>query len=82
VLFQADPGRPEDEPDPPLARSSSLMTLTVAPTKAPVRLEPSWWMVAPVVAGVIVLVVLGVHPPAPLVDLLARGATELQGGSR
>lgn len=38
------------------------------------------WMLAPVIAGVVVLVVLGVHPPALLVDLLTRGAAELTGG--
>lgn len=43
--------------------------------------EPSVWMVVPVVAGVLVLVMLGVHPPAALSDLLARGAAELAGGA-
>ena len=46
---------------------------------AAVRGEPSAWMVAPVLAGVAVLVLLGVAPPAHLVDLLARGAAELAG---
>jgi len=41
--------------------------------------EPSLWMVVPVVVGVAVLVVLGVHPPQPLVDLIAHGAALLQG---
>jgi hydrogenase-4 component F len=41
--------------------------------------EPSVWMVAPVVVGVVALVVLGVHPPAELVHLLTRGAAELGG---
>jgi hydrogenase-4 component F len=44
-----------------------------------VRGEPSAWMVVPVVAGVAVLVVLGVHPPGDLVHLFARGAAELGG---
>jgi hydrogenase-4 component F len=43
------------------------------------RGEPSVWMVAPVVAGVAALVLLGVAPPEHLVDLLARGAAELAG---
>jgi hydrogenase-4 component F len=43
------------------------------------RGEPSAWMVVPVVAGVVVLLVLGVHPPAHLAELLARGAAELRG---
>jgi hydrogenase-4 component F len=45
------------------------------------RSEPSVWMVVPVLAGAAVLFVLGVHPPAGLVDLLAQGAAELQGGA-
>ncbi|EUA76271.1 hypothetical protein I553_7354 [Mycobacterium xenopi 4042] len=44
------------------------------------RGEPSRWMVAPVVVGVLVLVVLGLAPPSDLVDLLNRGATELGAG--
>lgn len=49
--------------------------------EAPARGEPSWWMVVPVVAGVLVLLVLGVAPPGDLVELLARGTAELQGGA-
>jgi hydrogenase-4 component F len=45
----------------------------------PIRGEPSAWMVVPVVAGIIVLLVLGLHPPAHLTELLARGAAELGG---
>jgi len=45
------------------------------------RLEPSIWMVLPPVAGVIVLVVLGVDPPAGLVDLLQAAASQMTGGS-
>src|SRR5215469_7232866 len=41
--------------------------------------EPSAWMVIPVVAGVAALVLLGVHPPAGLSELLTRGAAELRG---
>lgn len=43
--------------------------------------EPSRWMVAPVVAGVLVLLVLGIAPPSPLVDLLNHGASELMAGA-
>jgi hydrogenase-4 component F len=46
---------------------------------AVMRGEPSVWMVVPVVAGLVVLFVLGVAPPTHLLDLLARGAAELQG---
>jgi len=46
------------------------------------RGEPSSWMVAPVVVGLLVLLVLGVAPPSQLVDLLNQGATELAAGAR
>ena len=46
----------------------------------PPRGEPSAWMVVPVVAGAVVLMVLGVHPPAELNHLLARAVRELSGG--
>jgi hydrogenase-4 component F len=39
--------------------------------------EPSGWMVAPMLAGIAVLVLLGVHVPGPLADVLHRGAAEL-----
>jgi hydrogenase-4 component F len=51
-----------------------------APAVAAVpRGEPSAWMVVPVLAGALVLVVLGVHPPADLTGLLARAVRELSG---
>jgi hydrogenase-4 component F len=43
------------------------------------RGEPSAWMVAPMVVGVLVLLVLGLHPPGALAALIARGAAELGG---
>ncbi len=43
------------------------------------RGEPSAWMVVPVLAGALVLLVLGVHPPAELTGLLARAVRELSG---
>jgi hydrogenase-4 component F len=49
---------------------------------ARVRGEPSRWMVAPVVGGVVVLLVLGVAPPSDLVNLLDHGAAELLAGAR
>ncbi|OHV05176.1 proton-conducting transporter membrane subunit [Mycobacterium talmoniae] len=48
---------------------------------APTRGEPSRWMVAPVVAGVVVLLVLGLAPPSDLVDLLNHAAAELAVGA-
>ena len=44
-----------------------------------VRGELSAWMVVPAVIGLAALVLLGVHPPGNLVDLLTRGAAELAG---
>jgi hydrogenase-4 component F len=45
------------------------------------RGEPSAWMVIPVVAGVAALVMLGVHPPAELTELLSRAVHQLSGGA-
>jgi hydrogenase-4 component F len=39
--------------------------------------EPSAWMVVPVLAGLAVLLLLGLHPPGELTDLITRGATQL-----
>jgi hydrogenase-4 component F len=41
------------------------------------RGEPSAFMVVPVLAGLAVLVLLGVHPPGELTDLITRGAAQL-----
>lgn len=46
------------------------------------RGEPSRWMVTPVVAGVLVLLLLGLAPPSDLVNLLNHGASELMAGTR
>lgn len=43
--------------------------------------EPSVWMVVPPVVGVLVLLLLGVDPPGPLVDLLQHGAALLGTGA-
>lgn len=44
-----------------------------------VRGEPSVAMVAAVLAGVLVLLVLGLHPPTVLVDVLHQGSLQLTG---
>jgi hydrogenase-4 component F len=49
------------------------------PVPAPVRGEPSAWMVVPVAVGVLLLLLLGVHPPAELTDLFARAVALLSG---
>jgi hydrogenase-4 component F len=41
--------------------------------------EPSTWMVVPVLAGLAVLVLLGIHPPGELTSLMARAAAQLRG---
>ncbi len=43
------------------------------------RGEPSAWMVVPVLAGLAVLVLLGLHPPGELTDLITRGVAQLGG---
>jgi hydrogenase-4 component F len=40
--------------------------------------EPSRWMVVPVIVGVFVLVLLGLHVPGSLNDLLTRAAEQLE----
>ncbi|MFJ2297073.1 proton-conducting transporter membrane subunit [Streptomyces sp. NPDC087894] len=64
-----------------LAISATRIVLSPAPAgKEQLEAgEPSVWMVVPVIAGVIALTVLGLHPPADLAQLLARGAAELAG---
>ncbi len=53
-----------------------------APDVTLTRGEPSRWMVTPVVAGVLVLLVLGLAPPSDLVNLLNHGASELMAGAQ
>jgi hydrogenase-4 component F len=72
-----------------LATSATGMLLSPAPaeTAAPAAAEtssdavgePSAWMVVPVVAGLAVLVLLGVHPPADLTNLITTAAAQLRG---
>jgi hydrogenase-4 component F len=63
-----------------LTASATRMLFAPATTpaaRALARSEPSAWMVVPVVAGVAVLFVLGVHPPSELTHLIARAVTQL-----
>jgi hydrogenase-4 component F len=41
--------------------------------------EPSAWMVVPVLAGLAVLVLLGVHPPSELTGLITQAVAQLRG---
>jgi hydrogenase-4 component F len=61
-----------------LATSATSMLLTPG-GQALTRGEPSVWMVVPVLAGLAVLLLLGLHPPGELTGLIARGVTELRG---
>jgi hydrogenase-4 component F len=63
-----------------LSASATGMLFT-PPLREQTRGEPSAWMVVPVVAGVAVLFVLGVHPPAELTHLIQRAVSQL-GGAR
>ena len=64
-----------------LSMATTRMAFEAGPGELPTRGEPSAWMVTPMVAGLLALVILGVHPPADLVALMNRGVTELGGGS-
>ncbi|MDA8268800.1 MAG: proton-conducting transporter membrane subunit [Actinomycetota bacterium] len=53
-----------------------MMSPSTGPA-AVARGEPSAWIVGAMLIGVVALVVLGVHPPGQLSDLLTRAAAEL-----
>jgi hydrogenase-4 component F len=61
-----------------LTSSATRMLFTPGPAQRVLaRGEPSAWMVVPVVAGVVVLLILGLHPPGELTGLIARAVTQL-----
>ena len=59
-----------------LTASATRMLFTPA-ARALSRGEPSIWMVIPVVAGVAILFILGLHPPAELTGLIYRAVAQL-----
>jgi hydrogenase-4 component F len=61
------------------ARAATLTADAPAQAQVQARGEPSAWMVIPVLAGVAVLLLLGVHPPGELTDLITRAAAQLGG---
>jgi hydrogenase-4 component F len=62
------------------ADGAAVAVATRAPASRILRPgEPSAWMVVPVLAGLAVLVLLGVHPPAELTSLITRAAAQLRG---
>jgi len=44
--------------------------------------EPSAWMVVPVLAGLAILALLGIHPPGELTSLISQAAAQLRGAGR
>ncbi len=73
------PGQPETATDgaaPAEGAAVAVKSRTQA-ARPLTRGEPSAFMVVPVLAGLAVLVVLGVHPPGELTDLITRGAAQL-----
>jgi len=63
-----------------LTASATRMLFTPALVRtrpALTRGEPSAWMVVPVIAGVAVLFILGVHPPGELTGLISRAVAQL-----
>jgi hydrogenase-4 component F len=65
------------------AESGSMAQLAVLahaePSPVPGRGEPSMWMVVPVLAGIVALLILGLHPPAELTELISRAVAQLRG---
>jgi hydrogenase-4 component F len=61
--------------------ASATSILFTPPDKDQRKGEPSAWMVVPVLAGAVVLLILGLHPPGELTGLIARAVSQL-GGTR
>ena len=55
------------------------MVERAASVPAITRGEPSVWMVVPAVAGIAALLILGLHPPGELTQLISRAVTQLGG---
>ena len=84
---RGDPGRPGHRRVPRAVRwpptgccsRPGASGVARAGSRSPARGEPSAWMVVPVVAGLVALLVLGLHPPADLTGLLDRAVAALRG---
>jgi hydrogenase-4 component F len=61
-----------------LATSATSMLMTPGREKAG---EPSAWLVVPVLAGLAVLLLLGLHPPGELTGLIHQAVAQLRGAS-
>ena len=66
---------------PPASGARRLSVAPEAREPALSRGEPTAWMVVPVVAGALVLLVLGLHPPAELTELFGRAVRLLSGAA-
>jgi hydrogenase-4 component F len=62
-----------------LSVATNRMLFAPGPNPGLSRGEPSAWMVVPVLAGLVALLVLGLHPPEALLGLLDRAVTALRG---
>jgi hydrogenase-4 component F len=61
-----------------LTASATRMLFSPAPARPALsRSEPSVWMVVPVLAGVAVLLLIGIHPPGELTALIDRAVIQL-----
>lgn len=81
AIRRGDAEAPAPDPgDADRRTPSSAVSTAVRGSHEVARGEPSAWMVVPLVAGTLVLLVLGVHPPEQLLDLLTTAARELGGG--
>jgi len=93
MLFSPAPGERTDpvsrQSAPPLgagapdgARAAGTVVAPRTRTQAGQALvpgEPSAWMVVPVLAGLAVLLLLGLHPPGELTNLIGTAVTQLRG---
>jgi hydrogenase-4 component F len=66
-----------------LGLATSMTSVLLSPVPAEVVPgEPSAWMVVPVLAGLAVLVLLGIHPPGELTSLFTQAVGQLRGVGR
>ncbi len=91
VIAAAVPAAPGDSPSGegrrtdgggfPAAPGPARVTILERAASVPAitRGEPSAWMVVPAVAGIAALLVLGLHPPGELTQLISRAVTQLGG---
>jgi hydrogenase-4 component F len=73
---------PVTPPRPDTGEGHDRQVATLTRAEAPVKLsrgEPSTWMVVPMVAGVIALLILGLHPPGELTELITRAVAQIRG---